>query len=259
MRVIRLGLMACIVLLTACVTPQLKISPADAAKRGQSDIVLTLPADGMRAQFLTSTGGTTGGGAFGLVGLLVGTVVDASVNSSRANDAKVGFDQYQNALEAYRFGEKAKAIIESRLAVVKAERINPVVAKSDIVKIGLDSVGQAEFSVVPGAVRKVFGESKADSVIVIGMENSMTPGRDFLQINAVAMIVRRGESEGSYLHRWQYIESYAPPDELGSLDQRWLANRGAILHKGLDEVLTNVTRKIIADLFPSFVALESAK
>jgi hypothetical protein len=248
-RLVRFLVFMSAAILSACVTPQLKMTPEDAAKRGLSDVVLAVPSEVIRAQFLPSTGGGSAAIPLGIVGIFIGSAIDGAINSSRSKDAEVGISQFQDVLKGYKFSDKIKATIASRLGKADPQRVNPLQAKLDILTVGLDSGGQTEFNLMPGARHKLFAQTKAGSIIIFGMEHSMTPGRDFLQITAVAMVIKRGESEDSFMHRWMYIESKAPAAGEGTSDQRWLAKDGAELIKALDEARHEIVEKMVADLF----------
>jgi hypothetical protein len=249
-RLFSVTLLGATVLLSACVAPQLKMTPEAAVKRGQSDVLLAQPSDEIRGQFVASTAGGTAGAAFGLLGALIGSAIDATVSTSRLKDAEAGILPFKAALNGYKFSDKIKADLVAGLQKAKAEKINPLEVRTDVLGRGLNALGQPIFLLPVETRDKLFTQTKADSIILVGIEYSMTPERAFLQVSSMVMVVKRGDKEFDYLHRWPYIETKATPDGEGTPEQRWLLNNGAPLVKAMDEARSDIVDRIVADLFP---------
>ncbi|AOS97079.1 hypothetical protein AUP74_01646 [Microbulbifer aggregans] len=88
-----------VLLVTACSsTPYENFDSATVQGKGSMRLVSQVSQEEMVKEFVPSNSGGSAGAQFGLVGALVGSAIDASVNNSRAQDAEQMVEPFRNAL-----------------------------------------------------------------------------------------------------------------------------------------------------------------
>lgn len=127
--------------LSACVTPIPANLPLATGARdaiSSTEVVAPIKQNEIYVYVIPSTGGGAAGASFGLVGALVGTAVDASINAANTKSAEDDVKPARNAVVDYNFDAVLAADLQKSLAEVGFLKLQGVRVTKDQYQPGLD-------------------------------------------------------------------------------------------------------------------------
>lgn len=211
---------------------------------GQNEIVIAIPI---------STAGTTGAASFGMLGALVGSLVDAGVDASNAAAAETSVKPLRNVMVDFSFDDTLNADVQSR--ITQANWIKP--GGYRIVK-----------EVTPQNLERVLKESKASTLLFTSASYNLNFNADRLSITMVsrllpntpelqALLPEKFDPKASQitsqneLYRNTFIFETAVAGATTNRDINiglWSANNGAAMRDALKLGSSKLTEMLVSDL-----------
>lgn len=211
---------------------------------GQNEMVIAIPI---------STAGTSGAASFGLIGALVGSMVDASIDAGNASAAETSVKPLRNAMIDFSFDDVLNADVQARMA--QATWMHP--GGYRVVK-----------EVTPQNLEGVLKQSKASSVLLVSSAYNLNFNADELTVSLTgrvlpntpelqALLPEKFDPKASQvtsaneLYRNVFVFTTAVPNATTSRDDNialWSANNGQPMRDALKLGSAKLTEMLVADL-----------
>ena len=211
---------------------------------GQNEMVIAIPI---------STAGTSGAASFGLIGALVGSMVDAGIDSANASAAEASVKPLRNVLVDFSFDDTLNADLQAR--ITQANWVKP--AGFRIVK-----------EVTPQNLEKVLKESKASTLLFTSASYNLNFNADELSISMGARLLPNTPelqallpekfdpkasqiTSANELYRNVFTFTTAVPGATNNRDANialWSANNGAPMRDALKLGSAKLTEMLVADI-----------
>jgi len=129
-------------LLSACTTalpPHEALPNAARDKVATTEVVVPIHQSEVEMYVPPSTAGAAAGGGFGLIGAVVGVMVDASINSARTSAAETAIKPLRDATVDFSFDETMQSEVKTALSPLTFLGVDNVRVVKDVTSDGLDA------------------------------------------------------------------------------------------------------------------------
>lgn len=175
---LKLAVLGIVVTTSACTSFQPKLTDELKSDIASVRVISVIHQEELNVQMNASTGGTAAAASFGLIGALVGSIADASVNSARSKAAEEKAERFRAVLS----GSNSTAAINTTL------------------RESVESVDWAETNFVPyqdseefktANLNGVLEDMEEDALIVLYSSYSLTPELESLEIATRLALYKR--------------------------------------------------------------------
>jgi hypothetical protein len=246
----RAALVAAALSTTAC-APGVLNRPLDTAKRetvSKADVVAVVPQADLYADIVVANSGAATA-QYGLLGALIGGVVDGSINTSRSKDAEAAVRPLRDGLLGYSFETQLSQELDRELGGLTWLGANPMT---------LSKKGEV------GAKNAVVYASKATTLLMVHADYHMSPDFSKLIVTAEASLLpvpkadgqnakkprsQTGPADKSKALYYNTLNVEATLAATGTLEQnreKWAANN--LLLRSLKAQTTELARLVAMDL-----------
>ncbi|WP_348675107.1 hypothetical protein [uncultured Abyssibacter sp.] len=247
-----LAIVALLVLFSGCVAQRPVFEPDIQTAIRDTGTTLIVDQEEINATYIVQNS-SAATAQFGLIGGLIGAVVDASVNSTRAKTAEERVADIRNAILGFDFETTMQGHLDSSLTEVTWLHARPVEVLTNAQSSDdLDRL-----------LRKETGDVHLFVSADYSIDAELNAARVSLEVIAVPRSKTVREISGWTADRPPYVVrrtaiyqntiSYAAYMGLTSSDveereEHWIDNQGALLKKALETGINNVVRTLIVDL-----------
>jgi hypothetical protein len=238
--------------LSACAGGSQHVFLADPArdKIESTDAFLPVRQDEIYVYVPPSTAGAQAGAGFGLIGALVGTVIDASVDSARTSKAEAAVKPLREASTDYPFDKTLKDAVATSLSGVSFLGLKNVNVSKQITGDGLDG----ELNASPaGAILVATADYRLDNdgnVLTVSLTAMLLPHNDALRAIKAPKDKPLARASNAIYHN-VFLFTTRLPDGGGDRDANiaaWSADHAAPLRAALDMGTKKVAQLLAADI-----------
>ena len=236
-----------VILFSGCATSYTPLTMEAKSNIQSSEIILDLKQQELYAE-IEKADSSAASAQFGLLGALIGTVVDSTINSSRSETAETMVAPIRNSMVDYNFGqalEDTLAVELKSLSFLNIQHISQVHSQD------------SEEST------KLIENSQADVVLTLNTVYYLTPNFRTLKIisnikahpntDILKVIVKKTDSNSDIplLYQNSFTYEYSLKTSTSTLDEavnNWAENNGRLIRKAVNQGVAELAKMIAYDL-----------
>lgn len=236
-----------VILFSGCATSYTPLTMEAKSNIQSSEIILDLKQQELYAE-IEKADSSAASAQFGLLGALIGTVVDSTINSSRSETAETMVAPIRNSMVDYNFGqalEDTLAVELKSLSFLNIQHISQVHSQD------------SEEST------KLIENSQADVVLTLNTVYYLTPNFRTLKIisnikahpntDILKVIAKKTDSNSDIplLYQNSFTYEYSLKTSTSTLDEavnNWAENNGRLIRKAVNQGVAELAKMIAYDL-----------
>lgn len=241
-------------LLAACATntpPHAYLPDAARDKIASTEVVVPVRQSEIYVYVPPSTSGTQAGAAFGMLGVLVGAMVDTSVNNSRTSKAETAVKPLRDAIVDYNFDAALKDDVGKSLTQVGIAHVGNVRVAKEVTPEAMDAAltGSTDAAVLfTTADYHLSNDANQLSVVVTAM---MFPNSDALRAVQPAQKTKTRTDAKNAIYRNTFMFQADVPGTVADRDhniQVWSADNGAAMRADLTFAEQKLAQMVADDI-----------